>query len=205
MNRFPDDPGTGTMRFLLIVIAWLLVMAAPPAMAADPSARTPAKNPDQKIHITADRLVANTKTGSAEFLGNVRATQGSTVITSDRLEVRYDQAGKASAGKESEASIKAITSTGHVVIHFDDKVATTDKAVYQSRTGIFTLTGTGTRVTSGDNTITGEKITVDRKNDRMTVESGEASRVNAVIFTGKDGLAQPPPGADKKKNPGEQQ
>ena len=75
-----------------------------------------------------------------------------------------------------------------------------------STTWVFTLRPDarfwdGTRVTSGDNAITGAKITVDRKNDRMTVESGNESRVNAVIFTGKDGLAQPPPVPDKK--PGE--
>ncbi len=192
------------MRFLLIVMAMLLTMAALPATAADPSARTPTENPDQKIRITADRLVANTKTGRAEFLGNVRAAQGSTVITSDRLEVRYDQTAKSGTGAESETTIESIISTGNVVIHFDDKIATTDKAVYQSRTGVFTLTGTGTRVTSGDNAITGEKITVDRKNDRMTVESGDTSRVNAVIFTGKKGgLVQPPPGTDTNEKPGE--
>jgi lipopolysaccharide export system protein LptA len=188
---------------ILIVLMLLLALPGLPAAAADPSARPQPQSPDPKIRITADRLVANTKTGSAEFIGNVKATQGSTVITSDRLKVLYDQTGKSGPAGESAASIESIISTGNVVIHFGDKVATTDKAVYQSQTGIFTLTGNGTRVTSGDNAITGEKITVDRKNDRMTVESGETSRVNAVIFTGKDGLAQPPPGSDKNKKPGE--
>lgn len=205
MNRFPDIPGASALRCLLFGLVLLLVLPALPAVSADTSSRTQPEEPDQKIRITADRLVANTKTGSAEFIGNVRAAQGSTVITSDRLEVLYDQAGKSDAAGKSAAAIKSIISTGNVVIHFDDKVATTDKAVYRSQTGIFTLTGKGTRVTSGDNAITGEKITVDRKNDRMTVESGETSRVNAVIFTGQDGLAQPAPtsGADKVNKPDE--
>ncbi|MCP3953644.1 MAG: lipopolysaccharide transport periplasmic protein LptA [Desulfobacterales bacterium] len=198
MNKFPDNPGTGPARWALIALALLLVMSVWSAKAADPAAREPAEDPDQKIRITADRLVANTKTGRATFSGNVRATQGSTVITSDNLEVRYDQNGKSGAAAESESSIEAIISTGNVVILFDDKIATTDKAVYHSQTGIFTLTGKGTRVTSGDNAITGEKITVDRKSDRMTVEGGESSRVNALIFTGKDGLTPPPPGAGKE-------
>jgi len=205
VNRFPDNPGIRIVAFRSMVLIVLLALSGLPAMAADPSAGTQPQKPDPKVRITADRLVANTKTGSAEFIGNVRATQGSMVITSDRLKVLYDQTGKSSTAEESAASIESIISTGNVVIHFDEKVATTDKAVYQSRTGIFTLTGNGTRVTSGDNTITGDKITVDRKNDRMTVESGETSRVNAVIFTGKDGLGQPPPVPDKHKQPGEQQ
>jgi lipopolysaccharide transport protein LptA len=199
VNRFPDNPGAGLTRYLLAGLVLLLVLPALPAAGADTGSRTQAEGPDRKIRITADRLVANTKTGSAEFIGNVRAAQGSTVITSDRLEVLYDQAGKPGAAGESAASIESIVSTGNVVIHFDDKVATTDKAVYRSQTGVFTLTGKGTRVTSGNNAITGDKITVDRKNDRMTVESGEASRVNAVIFTGKDGLSQPAKDMDNGK------
>ena len=205
MNRFPDNPGVRRVALRLMVLILLIALSGLPATAADPSARTQPQSPDPKIRITADRLVANTKTGSAEFIGNVRATQGSMVITSDRLNVLYDQTAESDTAGESAASIESIISTGNVIIHFDEKVATTDKAVYQARTGIFTLTGNHTRVTSGDNAITGAKITVDRKNDRMTVESGETSRVNAVIFTGKDGLGQPPAVQDKHKQPDEQQ
>jgi lipopolysaccharide export system protein LptA len=185
---------------LILVLAWPVI----PGAVADNTAQPQGATPDQKIRITADRLVADTKTGRAEFSGNVRAAQGSTVITSDRLEVLYDQARAGDAAGGSEAAIRSIVSSGNVVIHFDDKVATTEKAVYQSKTGIFTLTGKGTRVTSGDNTITGEKITVDRKSDRMTVESGGASRVNAIIFTGQEGLAIPASGATPEEKPGGQ-
>ena len=185
MSRFPEKLYLGTVSGLLFVLMVGLVGTIRPVLAADQ---------DQKIRITADRLVANTKTGRAEFSGNVRATQGSTVITSDRLEVDYERGGQADAAAESGAAIKSIISSGNVVIHFDDKVATTDKAVYHSKSGIFTLSGKGTRVTSGENAITGEKITVDRKNDRMTVESGKASRVNAVIYAGPEGLAKSVPG-----------
>ena len=200
MNRFPDNPGGLTERSPLVVFTMLLlVLLCLPAAAADTSAAKQPGSPDQKIRITADRLVVDTKTDSAEFTGNVRAAQGSTVITSDRLKVLYDQSSEKASARETGASIKAIISTGNVIIHFDDKVATTDKAVYSSQTGIFTLTGKGTRVTSGDNSIIGEKITVDRKKDRMTVESGESSRVNAVIFTGQDGLTPPAPAPGSAK------
>lgn len=195
VNRFPDNTGGLPGRFPLVLsmMMLLLVLLCLPAAAADTSAAKQPGSPDRKIRITADRLVVDTKTDSAEFIGNVRAAQGSTVITSDRLKVLYDQSSEKTSAKETGASIKAIISTGNVVIHFDNKVATTDKAVYSSQTGIFTLTGKGTRVVSDDNSITGEKITVDRKKDRMTVESGDGSRVNAVIFTGKDGLAPSAP------------
>ena len=189
MSRFPEKLNAGTFSGLLFVLMVSLAGTVLPGLAADQ---------DQKIRITADRLEANTKTGRAEFSGNVRATQGSTVITSDRLEVHYKGGGQAGASAEAGAAIESIVSSGNVVIHFDDKVATTDKAVYRSKSGIFILSGKGTRVTSGENTITGEKITVDRKNDRMTVEGGKASRVNAVIFAGPEGLAKPGPGTGNK-------
>ena len=191
MKRFRDNPIDLTVQFVLIVIILRLALPVPAA----------AESPERRIRITADRLVANTKTGSADFIGNVRAVQGSTVITADRLQVRYSRNG-AGSSPEAEASIEAIIAMGQVVIHFDDKIATTEKAVYQSQSGIFTLTGKGTRVTSGDNAITGEKITVDRKNDRMTVEGGGESRVNAVIFTDKAGLANPLTGTTPDAKPG---
>jgi len=192
VSKFPEKLTLGMVSGLLFVLVIVITGTTKPARAADQ---------DQKIRITADRLVANTQTGRAEFSGNVKATQGSTVITSDRLEIHYAQDGQPGAGASSETAIRSIISSGNVVIHFDDKVATTDQAVYHSKSGIFTLTGKGTRVTSGDNTITGENITVDRKNDRMTVESGNASRVNAVIFTGPEGLATPVPGKDSSNTP----
>ena len=199
MSIFPDNRHIGAIAAVMGLLVLLSALSSPSAAAAGPSDRKQPQSPGSTIRITADRLVADTKTGSAEFIGNVQATQESMVITSDRLKVLYDPSATADPAGESAASIESIIATGSVVIHFEDKVATTDKAVYQSRIGIFTLTGNGTRVTSGDNTITGAKITVDRKNDRMTVESGHASRVNAVIFTGRDGLAQPAPAPDKEE------
>ena len=178
----------------------LFILPCRSATGAGPDDRTTPQAPEPKIRITADRLVADTKTGSAEFIGHVRATQGSTVISSDRLKVHYDQAAESNPAGESAAAIDTIIAVGSVVIHFGDKVATTGKAVYQSKTGIFTLTGSGTRVTSGENAITGEKITVDRKNDRMTVEGSGTSRVNAVIYTGADGLAPAIPDRGKENN-----
>jgi len=201
VNRFPENPRRQTGPFTRVAIIILLAaLLFPPAVPAGTLAPENPDSPDRKIRITADRLVADTKNGSADFIGNVRASQGSTLITSDRLKVIYDQNAENASAEDAKAAIKAIISSGTVVIHFNNKVATTEKAVYNSQTGILTLTGKGTRVTSGDNSITGEKITVDRKKDRMTVESSEDTRVNAVIFTGRDGLAPsiPSSGTEEK-------
>jgi lipopolysaccharide export system protein LptA len=201
VNRFPDNPDGPSQPLLLIVgLILLLSLLCLPVAAAAPSAAGQPDSSGQKIRITADRLVADTKAGSGEFSGNVRAVQGATIITCDRLKILYDQNSAETTAAKTGASIKGIIATGNVIIHFDEKIATTEKAVYSSQTGIFILTGADTRVTSGDNSITGEKITVDRKRDKMTVESNAAKRVNAVIFTGQNGLATPAPNKDAAKD-----
>ena len=92
VNRFPDNTGGLPGRSPLVLFMMLLiVLLCLPAAAAGTSAAKQPGSPDQKIRITADRLIVDTKTDSAEFIGNVRAAQGSTVITSDRLKVLYDQ------------------------------------------------------------------------------------------------------------------
>lgn len=79
---------------------------------------------EKKIHITADRLVAEGNSNNAEFIGNVRAVQEATVITSDRLKIFYKKDPSGSKdGSKGEDSIKEIIASGNVKILFDDKIA----------------------------------------------------------------------------------
>lgn len=150
-----------------------------PAPSGDPSP----PNQAERINITADRLVAETQSRYADFIGSVNAVQGDTVITCDKLRIFYDKQ------KEGEASgqgaIKRLEAEGNVVIHSQDKVATSAKAVYEMATGVVILSGPGSRVTDGPNTITGEKITLFRNQERMIVEKGGDKRVEAVFFPEK--------------------
>ena len=138
------------------------------------------------IHVTSDKLISYNKAGYAEFIGNVTATQKDTVITADRLKVIFK---KGIAGKGplsvNEESIHEIIAKGHVKIKFDNRVAVTQQAVYNTSTKVLVLTGDGSRIASGKDSISGEKITFYRADGRVNVESGNKNRVEAVFYSGQ--------------------
>ena len=187
VKRPESDPAPGRVvgRLLGLLLAGIF-FAATALAAPEPAPKA------EGIHVTADRMVAESSQRSAEFIGNVRAVQGTTVITADRLKVFY----RAESAQETQAdpaeteagAIEKLHCTGQVVIHFDDKVAVCDEAVYTAENAILVLTGPEASVTSGKNSVTGEKITVFRNEDRMLVESGSHRRVEAVFFPKGKGL-----------------
>ncbi|MBI9085968.1 MAG: hypothetical protein JEZ11_20375 [Desulfobacterales bacterium] len=190
VSRQPDRPLSATVLRLvacLLLAGW--IGAATQVHSADTSAA--AGNETERVHIIADQLVAESAERSAEFTGNVRAVQDTTVITADRLKIFY-KAGPppgSENGPEGETgAMEKIHCSGHVVIHFDDKVAVSQDAIYTADDGILILTGAGTTLTSEKNSVVGEKITVFRNEDRMLVQGGSQQRVEAVFFSKGKGL-----------------
>jgi lipopolysaccharide export system protein LptA len=144
---------------------------------------------EKKIHITADRLVADGNAGNAEFIGNVRAEQDTTVINSERLKIFYKKdASGAGENIKAEESIKEIIATGNVRILLDDKIAETQQAVYTAETRILVLIGPDSKITSGNNTISGSKITFYREDGRVKVDGSANKRVEAFFESGGKGL-----------------
>ncbi len=71
-----------------LAVAVLLTDAA--WTAGEPKAGEVKANPeDEPIQITADQLVSNNEDKYAEFIGNVKVTQGELIITSDKLRIYY--------------------------------------------------------------------------------------------------------------------
>jgi len=151
----------------------------PSAEAADPEAK--------KIHISSDRLISNTADNNAEFIGNVKASQGETLITADSLKIFFSGTSEGGPASPSQ-SLEKLVATGNVEIKFDNRLAVARQAVYITAQRMLILTGPGAMVTSGDNTITGETITFYRADGRFTVEGGSNSRVKAVILPEESGL-----------------
>ena len=177
---------TCTFKWLLPLLVGIWLTAPLAAWAAPAPAESDQAAP---IHITSDTMVVESAARSAEFIGNVRAVQQTTVITADRLKVFYKAEQDADPQDQAEAgAIKEIICTGAVVIQFDGKVAVGEKAVYTAENGVLVLTGPDAKVTSEKNSVVGEKITVFRNEDRMMVESGSRRRVEAVIFSKGKGL-----------------
>jgi lipopolysaccharide export system protein LptA len=175
---------------VLILIVTLLLLCQPTSWVAagtDSPQRTTDDPEAAKIHITAQRLVSDTAHNKAEFIGNVRAYQGETTITADRLKIIFG--GKSDPANASPAqSLEKLVATGNVEIKFDNRLAVAQQAVYITAQRVLTLTGPGASVTSGENTISGETITFYRDDGRFTVEGGPVGRVKAVILPEDSGL-----------------
>jgi lipopolysaccharide export system protein LptA len=174
---------------LAIFFCLLLFPPLSPCSAAGPPEPQPpaAGSKDKRIHITADRLISDSAHNNAEFIGNVHARQGNTLITADRLKIFFG-AHSDTAETSPAQSLEKLVATGNVKIKFDNRLAVARQAVYITAERKLILTGPGATVTSGENTITGETITFYRADGRFTVEGGTNGRVNAVILPETSGL-----------------
>jgi lipopolysaccharide export system protein LptA len=141
----------------------------------------------ERIQITADKLVSNSSEKYAEFIGNVRVNQGKTRITADSLKI-YFSGESQSEGTSPAQSLEKLIATGNVEIKFDNRVAVTQKAVYITAQRLMILTGPGTTVRDGENTISGETITFYRDDGRFDVDGGASGRVKALILPDGSGL-----------------
>lgn len=178
----PSSIKDGFARYAASLVLLSLLYGTGPVLAADNgTSAVPGLSADKPIEITADELVADNRKRTAEFIGNVKAVQGDVVIQSERLQIVYSDTGGDSE-KGLEGKIDTIAAAGDVTIRFGTRVATTDKAEYRSSEGVLVLSGEGSRVVEGDNSITGSRITLYRESDRITVEGGEEGRVKVIFF-----------------------
>ncbi len=157
------------------------LLAAGWAAAAEP-ATAPPREP---IKIVADRLLTDSGAKRAEFSGNVTASQGATTLAADRLVIFYTGGGTESTPQEGVQRIEAY---GNVRIDMEDRVATTDQAVYTTADRKLVLTGPGSKIARGPDAITGNEIIFDRERQTVTVESRGRGQVNAIIHSGQRGL-----------------
>ena len=189
MNMRPCDHISGQIAFIrriLLVCAIFFIVTSAHAQPAMPDIASR----KEKIHISAKNLMVDGEGKYGEFSGNVRVTQGSTVITSDRLRILY----KARQGKKTasgEDTIEKIIAEGRVRITLDDKVAETDQAVYTTADQILVLSGANSKVSMGNNSISGNQITLYRADGRIKVESSSDKPVEAVFY---------PDDSDKKES-----
>ncbi len=175
---------------MMAVLFWFVFpFVAPSAFTQTFIPGSVADKPKDKIHIVADLLTSDSEAHSVEFVGNVRATQGDTVITSDRLKIFYSENTERSKNPSAaESAIKRIVATGNVEILFDNRIATAQEAIYDTRQNTLVLSGSPSKITSGPDSIMGEKITYNRADGRIMVEKGRGSRVEAVFHSKEGGF-----------------
>jgi lipopolysaccharide export system protein LptA len=140
---------------------------------------------DQPVNITSDRMVADNRNRTVNFLGNVVAKREDMIIFSDQLSAFYTE----------QSKIEKIIARGNVKINQTDRTATCQEATFfQLPQQKVVMTGKP-KVWQGKNIITGDKMTILIKEDRVEVESdkqegGKQGRVNAIIYPGGKGFKQ---------------
>jgi len=135
------------------------------------------KDENLPIVIKSDRLVGDNEKNTVVFCGNVVATRGDFIISSESISIIYDRGNK---------RVKELIAEGSVRITQGDRTATGEKALYLNSEDKITLTG-NPKVWEGDNKIEGGKIILFLAEDRGVVEANEHTRVSATIYLEKGG------------------
>lgn len=152
------------------------------------------------VRIDSDSLELDYKSSNVTYRGHVQVTQGDVTLTSDQLSITYDpsavrrpdqqpQAGatpnaKAAGGTDAD-KIKEIIAEGNVKIRQGTRLAEGRRAVFDQAKQTVVLSD-GAVLHDGPNQVAGERVIVYLKEDRSVVESGNNSRVKAVLYPGKE-------------------
>ncbi len=169
----------GRIAAAALALGWLFAAASawPAGLFSSDS-----KGSKEPIEITADRLVTNNKEKWADFLGAVKAVQGKFTMTADALRVFYSgDLMNPPKGEGMGSSVEKFVATGRVHIVTDQYTTDSHQAEYVQATDVLTLTGPGSRVVSGGNTITGPRIVLQRSEGKAVVEGAGSERVKAVF------------------------
>ena len=204
-------------------LSWQLLIAAALTLSgaglhAQPASKGPpnalqgfSQNRDQPVHIEAATLEVRDKDKVATFSGNVKVTQGDTVLRCKSLLVFYDQDGEgadksrslqaANPGPGGQQKIKRLEARGSVVVTQKDQTATGSLGIFDMRTNTVDLTG-DVIMTQGQNMLRGDRLVVDLTSGVSRVESSKngQGRVQGLFQPGGAGLelkqggniAQPP-------------
>ncbi len=152
--------------FLICSLLWPLAVYAEDLKAG--------KTALDMVDIEADRLDVSTRNGTAIFRGNVKATRADIVVRGDTLALAYD---------ENTRKVTTLTADGKVFIQWKGREATCEKVVYLLPRELMVLTG-NVVISRGQERLSGQKVTLDLKNDAQTVEGG-GSRVNVRVNAGE--------------------
>jgi len=179
---------TGLIPLFVIYAVIGTILTAWPGFAQE-KAQNETK-PKEKIHITSDKLISGGDQRYVEFIGDVKATQGDSEILCDTLKIYYkkDSVKPDGTPASDEQSLKKLVATGNVKIKLDNKDVETQEAVYLVDERIIILTGENSKIISGKDSVAGSRITLYREDGRMKVESNTQKRVEAIFYSGEQGL-----------------
>ena len=135
------------------------------------------------IRIVTDQAIVDSKARYTEFSGNVQLTINDTQIAADWIKVTYNADIKNISNMAiDEKTIETISAKGNVKIRMNDMVANTKEAVYTSSNDMFILTGENTTISSGNDTIVCDKVTLNMKDETFKAESTGKTPVEAIFY-----------------------
>jgi len=167
-------------------------------------------NRDQPVKIESNALEVRDKQHQATFIGNVKLTQGETVLQCKTLVIFYEDNSAPAAkggttakkggagGGPSGQQIKRAEAKGDVLVTQKDQTAKGDNGVFDVKSNNITLTG-NVVVTQGTNVLRGERMTVDLNSGVTRVESSK--RVEGLFNPSTTPQAPPAPAKDAKQPP----
>jgi lipopolysaccharide export system protein LptA len=158
-----------TMKSLMVLTFFFCTVV--PSLAASKTSSPGRDRSRLPITIKSNELTADNKGKTALFSGKVVAKQGDITIFADKIVVNY---------AEKKGEVDTIEATGNVRIVQQNRTGFAAQAIYDSRNGRITLTGSP-RVTQGEDSISGKIITYYVDEDTSVVSGGGDSRVEAVI------------------------
>lgn len=163
------------MKTVSRLILLLLLVMTDDLYAASVGSVPRKGNSTQPITVKSNELTADNKGKTAIFTGKVVARQGDVTIFTDKLIVNY---------AENGGEVDKVEAIGNVRIVQADRTGISSHALYESRDGRITLTGTpDPKVMQGGDSVTGRVITYYVDDDKSLVTGGgdPNARVEAVI------------------------
>lgn len=133
-------------------------------------------NSKDPVQIEADQLEVLDEKSMAIFNGNVKVRQGSSLITTSKLIVRYK---RGSGGGQGD--IEQLDMSGGLIATSKENTVTADKGTYHVATEKIILTGKKVVISQGKNVAVGNKLTANLKNNKAVLSGG---RVKSVFTPG---------------------
>ena len=195
MNKFRLKRGIKNFSYWVCatISAITIMLLAPFIWAGEQADPDDEARAEEQIEIIADQFTTNNVEKYMDFTGDVRASQGNFVITSERLRIYYKaNLENTKTLTDSQESIKQIVASGDVKISSEKYIAETDRAEYDPDSTVLVLKGENSKIKSGKNLITGSIITVNRRDGQIKVERGPQKRVKALFYSKEKNMnAQP--------------
>lgn len=137
---------------------------------------------DQPVQIEGDTLEVLEDQRRAEFSGNVRVTQGETVLRTGRLVIHYGGGQSSGSITAGGSQIELLEAFGGVNIQSGAQVASGDTGVFDMRTEVLVLSGKRVTLSEAGNVATGCKLTVAMKTGRATLSGCAGTGTRPTIL-----------------------